>query len=56
MAEPMNLMGPSCGQILAADDECGLANVLREHLCEEHALETPPERVTENVGCSVARI
>jgi len=40
---------PSCDHILAAPDESGLVNVLREHPFEEHALEMPPERVRENV-------
>ena len=49
MAEPINLKCPSCGQILPASDESGLVNVLQEHLCEEHALDMPRERVRENV-------
>jgi hypothetical protein len=49
MPEPINVKCPSCDQILAAADESGLVNVLREHLYEEHALEMPPERVKENV-------
>ena len=49
MAEPKNLKCPSCGQILAASDESGLVNVLKEHLYEEHALDIPRERVRENV-------
>ena len=39
MAEPINLKCPSCDQILAAADESGLVNVLKEHLYEEHALD-----------------
>ena len=53
MSEPINLKCPSCGQILAADDESGLVNVLREHLYEEHALEMLPERVKENVAAQL---
>jgi hypothetical protein len=53
MSEPINLKCPSCGQILAADDESGLVNVLREHLYEEHALEMPPERIRENVAAQL---
>jgi hypothetical protein len=53
MAEPMNAKCPSCDQILAAADEGGLVNVLQEHLCEEHALEIPPERVRENVSAQL---
>ena len=49
MAEPINVKCPSCDQILAAADEGGLVNVLREHLYKEHALEMPLERVRENV-------
>ena len=49
MPEPINVKCPSCDQTLAATDEGGLMNVLREHLYEEHALEMPPERVKENV-------
>ena len=49
MPEPINVKCPSCDQILAAADESGLVNVLREHLYEGHALEMPPERVKENV-------
>jgi hypothetical protein len=49
MPEPITVKCPSCDQILAAADESGLVNVLREHLYEEHALEMPPERVKENV-------
>jgi len=53
MAEPINAKCPSCDQILAAADEGGLANVLQEHLYEEHALEMPPERVKENVAAQL---
>jgi hypothetical protein len=53
MAKPINVKCPSCDQILAADDEGGLVNVLREHLYEEHALEMPPERVRENVAAQL---
>ena len=53
MAEPINVKSPSCDQILAAADECGLVNVLHEHLYEEHALEVPPERVRENVAAQL---
>jgi hypothetical protein len=49
MPERINVKSPSCDQILAAPDESGLVNVLREHLYEEHALEMPLERVRENV-------
>jgi hypothetical protein len=49
MPGPKNVKCLSCDQILAAADESGLVNVLREHLYEEHALEMPPERVKENV-------
>jgi len=49
MPERINVKCPSCDQILAAPDESGLVNVLREHLYEEHALEMPLERVRENV-------
>jgi hypothetical protein len=53
MAEPINVKCPSCDQILASADESGLVNVLREHLYEEHALETPPERIRENVAAQL---
>ena len=49
MPESMNVKCPSCDQILAAPDESGLVNVLKEHLYEEHALDMPRERVRENV-------
>jgi hypothetical protein len=44
---------PVVGQKLAAADESGLANVLQEHLHEEHALEMPRERVRENVAAQL---
>jgi hypothetical protein len=50
MAEPINVKCPSCDQILAAAEACGLVNVLQEHLHEEHALEMQPERIRENVA------
>jgi hypothetical protein len=50
MAKPINVKCPSCDQVLAAADEGGLVNALHEHLYEEHALEMPPERVSENVA------
>jgi hypothetical protein len=50
MAEPINVKCPSCDQILAAADEGGLVNILREHLYEEHTLEMSPDRVRENVA------
>jgi len=53
MPEPVNAKCPSCEQILAAGNESGLVNVLREHLYEEHALEMPPERVRENVAAQL---
>jgi hypothetical protein len=53
MPEPINVQCPSCDQSLAAADESGLVNVLREHLYEEHALEMPPERVRENVSAQL---
>jgi hypothetical protein len=53
MPEPINVKCPSCDQILAAADENGLVNVLREHLYEEHALEMLPERVRENVAAQL---
>ena len=53
MPDPMNVKCPSCDQNLAAADESGLVNVLREHLYEEHALEMPPERVRENVAAQL---
>ncbi len=53
MPDPMNVKCPSCDQELAAADESGLVNVLREHLYEEHALEMPPERVRENVAAQL---
>jgi hypothetical protein len=53
MPEPINVKRPSCDHILAAADESGLVNVLREHLYEEHALEMPPERVRENVSAQL---
>ena len=49
MPEPIHVKCPSCGENLAAPDDSGLVNVLREHLYEEHALEMPRERVRENV-------
>ena len=56
MAEPINLKCPSCDQILAAADESGLVNVLKEHLYEEHALEMPRERVRENVSAQLRNL
>jgi hypothetical protein len=53
MAEPINVKCPSCDQILAAADEGGLVNVLREHLYEEHTLEMRPGRVRENVAAQL---
>jgi len=53
MSEPINVKCPSCGQILAAADESGLAGVLQGHLYEEHALEMPPERIRENVAAQL---
>jgi hypothetical protein len=53
MPEPINVKCPSCHQTLAATDEGGVVNVLREHLYEEHALEMPPERVRENVSAQL---
>jgi len=53
MPEPINAKCPSCDQILAAPDEVGLVDVLREHLYEKHALEMPPERVRENVAAQL---
>jgi len=50
MPEPMNLKCPSCDQTFAAADEGGLVNVLQERLYEEHALEMPPGRASENVS------
>jgi len=53
MPESTNVKCPSCDQILAGADECGLVKVLHEHLYEEHALEMPPERVRENVSAQL---
>jgi hypothetical protein len=53
MTEPINVKCPSCDQTLAAADEGGLVNVLREHLYEELALEIPLERVRENVAAKL---
>ena len=53
MSEQIVVKCPSCDQKLAAADESGLVNVLREHLHEEHALEMPPERVRENVAAQL---
>ncbi len=53
MSEPIDVKCPSCNQKLAAADESGLVNVLREHLYEEHGLEMPPERVRENVAAQL---
>ena len=53
MAEPINAKCPSCAQILAAADEGGLVNVLREHLYAEHTLEMPAARVRENVAAQL---
>jgi hypothetical protein len=53
MPEPIDVKCPSCDQKLAATDESGLVNVLREHLYAEHALEMPPERVRENVAAQL---
>jgi predicted small metal-binding protein len=53
MPEPINVKCPSCDWSLAATDEGGLVNILREHLYEEHALEIPPERVRENVAAQL---
>jgi hypothetical protein len=53
MTKPINAHCPSCNQILAATDEGGLVNALREHLYEEHALEMPPERIRENVSAQL---
>jgi predicted small metal-binding protein len=53
MPEPIDVRCPSCNQKLAAADESGLVNVLREHLYEEHGLEMPSERVRENVAAQL---
>ena len=53
MPEPIDVKCPSCDQKLAAIDESGLVNVLREHLREEHNLEMPSERVRENVAAQL---
>ena len=53
MPESINVKCPACDQILAAADEGGLVDVLREHLYEEHALEMPPARVRENVAAQL---
>ena len=53
MPEPIAIKCPSCDQRLAAADESGLVNALREHLYEERALEMPPERVRENVAAQL---
>jgi hypothetical protein len=53
MPDPIEVKCPSCDQKLAAANESGLVNVLREHLYEEHALEMPPERVRENVAAQL---
>jgi hypothetical protein len=53
MPEPINVKCPSCDQVLAAADEGGLVDALREHLYEKHALEMPPERVRENVSAQL---
>jgi len=53
MPDAIDVKCPSCDQKLAAADESGLVNVLREHLYEEHALEMPPERVRENVAAQL---
>ena len=53
MSEQIDVKCPSCDQRLAAADESGLVNVLREHLYEEHALEMPLERVRENVAAQL---
>ena len=43
MPEPMDAKCPSCEQNLTAADGDGLANALREHLHEKHALEVQPD-------------
>jgi predicted small metal-binding protein len=53
MAEPINVKCPSCEQILAAADESGLVSILQGHLYEEHGLEMPRERVSENVSAQL---
>ena len=53
MPDPIDIKCPSCDQRLAAADESGLVNALREHLYEERALEMPPERVRENVAAQL---
>jgi hypothetical protein len=53
MAEPINAKCPKCDQILAAADQGGLVDLLRQHLYEEHALEMPRERVRENVSAQL---
>jgi hypothetical protein len=53
MPDPIEVKCPSCDQTLAAADESGLVNALREHLYEGHALEVPPERVRENVAAQL---
>ena len=53
MFEPMDVKCPSCDQRLAAADESGLVDALREHSYEEHALEIPAERVRENVAAQL---
>ena len=53
MPEPIDIKCPSCDQLLAAADESGLVNALREHRYKEHALEMPPERVRENVAAQL---
>ena len=53
MPDLIDIKCPSCDQQLAAADESGLVNALREHLYEEHALEMPSERIRENVAAQL---
>ncbi len=53
MPKPIDIKCPSCDETLAAADENGLVNALREHLYEEHALEMPAERLRENVAAQL---
>jgi predicted small metal-binding protein len=52
MLEQPTVKCPSCESDIRAADESGLVNILQEHLYEEHALDTPRERVRENVSPS----
>jgi predicted small metal-binding protein len=56
MLEQPTVKCPSCESDIRAADESGLVNVLQEHLCEEHALQMPRERVRENISAQLKEL